>query len=597
MFKRFMAAACCAALLAVFPFASAQAEVFQGYDSKDFVAQPAVITKLDSAQSLASLESEQLPGAVWMELDSSLQVVSEAGEPLGSFSQIYADSVSGAALPIVELKDAAALTALSSFVEQTPVSDLAIASEDVGLLSQVQGEISSARLYYIAQPAATDALRQVQLGIANVVGAQVVVLENAEASKEAIAYYQARFKSAWVVTDGSDIEIANAVGNGAYGVISPDAKPVYAMYDRIAAAGETAILSRAPFIAAHRGYVGIHYENTLGAVEDAANIGATHAEVDIYRTADDEVVLHHNTDINYNGSSVPVSSLTLAELKSIDLSNGDRVPTLDEVFEAMNGGSLGDLILIVEFKGTDARLVELFAQKVTQYNVASRVVVISFYSDQLLRVREQLPTISTSLLLNIADGAPGQVLSLAKSSNSGIDITKAALVNNYGEGTLESEYAGYFRTMADRGYSVWMWTYETIDTARAISNGVTGITTDDPNVGNQIASLNVSDTLSVAKLPADGDTIEIEATTYRGETRTVSARVILLEEGEGEVKAMLVAQPENGVGLLTGSVTLREGKEADNQPGGCNSAIGFAGLGGALLLVGAAAVALLRKKA
>lgn len=593
MFKRFMAAACCAALLAVFPFASAQAEVFQGYDSKDFVAQPAVITKLDSAQSLASLESEQLPGAVWMELDSSLQVLSEAGEPLGSFAQIYADSVSGAALPIVELKDAAALTALSSFVEETPVSDLAIASEDVGLLSQVQGEISSARLYYIAQPAATDALRQVQLGIANVVGAQVVVLENAEASKEAIAYYQARFKSAWVVTDGSDIEIANAVGNGAYGVISPDAKPVYAMYDRIAAAGETAILSRAPFIAAHRGYQGIHYENTLGAVEDAADIGATHAEVDIYRTADDEVVLHHNANITYNDISVPVSSLTLAQLKTIELPEGgiDRVPTLDEVFEAMNGGSLGDLILIVEFKGTDARLVELFAQKVTQYNIASRVVVISFYSDQLLRVREQLPTISTSLLLNIADGAPGQVLSLAKSSNSGIDITKAALVNNYGEGTLESEYAGYFRTMADRGYSVWMWTYETIDTARAISNGVTGITTDDPNVGNQISSLNVSDTLSVAKLPADGDTIEIEATTYRGETRTVSARVILLEEGEGEVKAMLVAQPENGVGLLTGSVTLQE------KPGGCNSAIGFAGLGGALLLVGAAAVALLRKKA
>ena len=530
-----------------------------------------------------------------MEVDASLQVVSDAGEPLGSFAEIYAQEVSGVSLPVVEPQGAAAVTALGAFVEETPVADLAVAG-DAGILMQVRSEIPSARLYYTAAAVEGDALLQTQLGLANTAGAQVVVIESGAAEREAVAYYQARFKSVWVLTDGSAGQIADAVGSGAYGVIAPDAQPVYALYDRIEGAGEGTVLSRAPFIAAHRGYVGIHDENTVGAIEDAANIGATHAEIDIYRTADNQIVLHHNTNVNYNGASVPVSSLTLAQLQTIELSGGDRIPTLDEVFSSMNAGNLGDMLLIIEFKGQDAQLVNLFAQKVNEYNVLPRVVVISFFPDQLLRVRAQLPTVSTSYLLNATDGAAERALSMAKSVDGGIDITKAALTGNYGSGTTESAYADYFRTMADRGYSSWMWTYETLDTPLAITNGVTGITTNDPNAGNQIASLNVSDVPEVSELPADGDIIEISATTYRGETRTVSARVILLGEGNGEVQAMLAAQPESGVGLLTGSVTIRAAKPSSDG-GGCSSAIGFAGLGGAILLVGAAAACLLRRRA
>ena len=600
MFKRIAAAVCCAALLAVIPCSAVYAETFaantdNGGSGSDFNAQPTVVTRLADAESLASLEAGQAPNVVWMEVDASLQVVSDAGEPLGSFAEIYAQEVSGVSLPVVEPQGAAAVTALGAFVEETPVADLAVAG-GAGILMQVRSEIPSARLYYTAAAVEGDALLQTQLGLANTAGAQVVVIESGAAEREAVAYYQARFKSVWVLTDGSAGQIADAVGSGAYGVIAPDAQPVYALYDRIEGAGEGTVLSRAPFIAAHRGYVGIHDENTVGAIEDAANIGATHAEIDIYRTADNQIVLHHNTNVNYNGASVPVSSLTLAQLQTIELSGGDRIPTLDEVFSSMNAGNLGDMLLIIEFKGQDAQLVNLFAQKVNEYNVLPRVVVISFFPDQLLRVRAQLPTVSTSYLLNATDGAAEQALSMAKSVDGGIDITKAALTGNYGSGTTESAYADYFRTMADRGYSSWMWTYETLDTPLAIANGVTGITTNDPNAGNQIASLNVSDVPEVSELPADGDIIEISATTYRGETRTVSARVILLGEGNGEVQAMLAAQPESGVGLLTGSVTIRAAKPSSDG-GGCSSAIGFAGLGGAILLVGAAAACLLRRRA
>ncbi len=604
MFKRLAALICCAALPLAISVAAVNAEVFQGYDSADFVAQPTVVTKLDSEDSIESLRAEQAPNVVWMVVDSSLQIVSGADESLGSFADIYADEVSGTALPVVQPQDAAALAALADYVSSSPIDELAIAG-DLSILTQAQEEISSARLYYIASDAATDALRQTQLGLANTAGAQVVVLESEEASAESVAYYQARFKSVWVITDGSAVQIADAVGSGAYGVISPDAAPVYDLYDKIGASAEdgarASVLSRAPFVAAHRGYTGLHAENTVGAIEDAAAVGATHVEIDIRFSEDKEIVVYHNDNITYNGSSVPVSSLTLSELQSVSLAGGtseDVIPTIEDVFEAVESGETGDLILIIEFKGREAELVTSFAEKVAEYNMQSRVVVISFFPEQLQRVRAQLPTISTSYLLNATDGSAERALASAKSVNSGIDLTKDALTSNYGDGTLESAYNEIFRTFADRGYALWMWTYETNDTARAAASGVTGITTNEAAMGAQIHSLSLSDTLEVQALPADGDTIAVPARTYAGDEVTVSARVILLSQGENEAQAVLVAQPETGVGLVSGSVTLRVAENGGQTGGsGCNSTAGIAGTGAALfLLLGGAGLAVKKKR-
>lgn len=626
MFKRLAAAVCGAALLALVPMTSVKAEVFHGYDSADFVGQPSVVTKLGSEDALASLEAEQSPNVIWMEVDSSLQAVAESGEALGAFADIYEDEVSGVALPVVQPQDADALSALAEYAAASPIEDLAIASADVTLLMQAQESLPSARLYYIASAAENDSQRQAQLGLANTVGAQVIVMDGEDVSAEAVSFYQARFKSVWVDTDGSAEQIADAVGSGAYGVISPDAQPVYGLYERIAATSEEAgempdLLSRSPFIAAHRGYVAAHAENTVGAIEDAAAMGATHAEIDIYLTADNEIVLHHNATVTYDGRSVSIGSLTLAQLQTIDLGSpsDDVIPTIDEVFQAMNAGTsegMDEIILIVEFKGREAELVTLFAQKVYQYNMASRISVISFFPEQIQRVRAELPTISTSYLL-YTTGAEN-ALAQAKAAGSGIDMQVDTLSAYYGSGTLASAYSDYFRTLADRGYSVWLWTYDDNvpddnredDKVTALRNGVTGITTNDAYMGSQIRSLSVPEVLELQQLPADGDMIEISALTYGGDEVTVPARVILLSQGEKEAQVMLAAQPETGMGLLSGCVTVQiaEGggpsqpslpdPEQPEEGGGCSSAaagIG-AGSGALLLLASAAAVMAFRRK-
>lgn len=253
------------------------------------------------------------------------------------------------------------------------------------------------------------------------------------------------------------------MGQGAYGIIAPDAAKVFEVYGKIGSAKEkNYILSRAPYIAAHRGDTTVHSENTVGAIEDAARIGATHVEIDIRLTADEQIVLLHDDDIRYalrddagNPAAGYVSKLTLAQLKSYTMSDGvSKIPTLDEVFEAVNRDGVGDMVLIIEFKGQEAKLVDLFRQKVAEYGMAGRITVISFYPAQLVRVAEQLPSVPASLLL-YTDGA-NAATSQAYSNGSGIDMQfngGAGLREYYGEGSTASAYADIFRTFADKGYS------------------------------------------------------------------------------------------------------------------------------------------------
>ena len=166
-----------------------------------------------------------------------------------------------------------------------------------------------------------------ELEKANVLGIQVLVLSHADASVDNVRYLQARFKSVWVETDGSAAQVADAIGSGAYGIITDDAETVRDVFVKIAAAsdadaeGSPMVITRTPFVAAHKGDHMLYMENSAEAVAEAAKIGATHVEIDIRLTKDGQIVVFHNDQIPYNGQNVNVNSLTLEEIKSIDLPN------------------------------------------------------------------------------------------------------------------------------------------------------------------------------------------------------------------------------------------------------------------------------------
>ncbi|MCW3467670.1 glycerophosphodiester phosphodiesterase [Chitinophaga nivalis] len=81
-------------------------------------------------------------------------------------------------------------------------------------------------------------------------------------------------------------------------------------------------------VIAHRGAWKHHEgsQNSVTSLKDAIKLGCAGSEFDVWLSADEELVVSHDPEIG--GKKVEGS--TLAELQTVQLKNGDRVPTLDE---------------------------------------------------------------------------------------------------------------------------------------------------------------------------------------------------------------------------------------------------------------------------
>ena len=98
-----------------------------------------------------------------------------------------------------------------------------------------------------------------------------------------------------------------------------------------------------PLIIAHRGASGLAPENTLAAFHKALEVGADAIELDVRLTRDGRVVVIHDRMLNRTTTGKgPVGTYSLEEVKSLDAGSwfgpqfsGERVPTLEEVFDVM----------------------------------------------------------------------------------------------------------------------------------------------------------------------------------------------------------------------------------------------------------------------
>jgi glycerophosphoryl diester phosphodiesterase len=99
---------------------------------------------------------------------------------------------------------------------------------------------------------------------------------------------------------------------------------------------------------AHRGAPRELDENTVEGFLRAVERGADAVELDVHRTSDGAVVVHHDPTLaGPDGRPVPIAEATLAEVSRCSLARGGRVPTLAAVLDA-----LGDRARVyVELKG------------------------------------------------------------------------------------------------------------------------------------------------------------------------------------------------------------------------------------------------------
>ncbi|ASI99823.1 glycerophosphodiester phosphodiesterase family protein [Thermococcus celer] len=150
----------------------------------------------------------------------------------------------------------------------------------------------------------------------------------------------------------------------------------------------------------HRGYMSHYPENSLLAFRKAIEAGADGIELDVWLTRDGEVVVMHDETIDRTSNmSGKIKEMTLEELKGADIGMGERIPTLEEVFEALPK----DALVNVEIKDPDA--VERVAEIVASSN-PERVMVSSFNLDALREYRKQDDTTRMGLLIEREEVVP-----------------------------------------------------------------------------------------------------------------------------------------------------------------------------------------------
>jgi glycerophosphoryl diester phosphodiesterase len=160
-----------------------------------------------------------------------------------------------------------------------------------------------------------------------------------------------------------------------------------------------------PAVIAHRGDKSHAPENTLAAFKLAAEKGADAIEFDVKLTADGQVIVLHDqtVDRTTNGTG-NVSALPLKVLRELDagawfseMFRGERIPTLEEVFETV-GKRLFLNVELTNYATPGDDLIAKVVELVKKHDMQDRTLFSSFFIRNLRKVRLLLPKVPRGLL-------------------------------------------------------------------------------------------------------------------------------------------------------------------------------------------------------
>lgn len=228
-----------------------------------------------------------------------------------------------------------------------------------------------------------------------------------------------------------------------------------------------------PLNIAHRG-ASIHaLENSREAFEKAVDVGADMIELDIQLTSDGVPIVLHDASLDRTTTGHgPLAPLSLADLREVQLINGESIPTLDEVLSLFKGRIQFDLE--VKAAGAISEVVKL----VKDHGMEDDVLVTSFHPDAIAYVNGQDTPMRNALLIGQPTLNLGVRLNeafpffwLRKARTKGISIHYSV---------LPERLLGWLRKWH---YDIYIWTVD----ARPImekyyASYIDGIITNRPDV-------------------------------------------------------------------------------------------------------------------
>ncbi|MBB5933593.1 glycerophosphodiester phosphodiesterase [Streptomyces zagrosensis] len=276
-----------------------------------------------------------------------------------------------------------------------------------------------------------------------------------------------------------------------------------------ATSAQAADPSPAPVTVAHRGASAYAPENTLAAIDAAAELDIDWVENDVQRTKDGKLVIVHDTTLNRttdveqvfpHRAPWNVADFTLKEIKRLDAGSwfgpkfaGERVPTLEQY---MNQVSSNRQSLLMEIKapelypGIERQTLDVLRRQgwLDGHHVKRRLIIQSFSADSVKITHELRPEVKTGFL-----GTPA-VADLPKYAKFSDQI-------NPSYKTVNADYVAAIQAVRGahgRPLEVYTWTVNDAPNAVKVADmGVDGIITNTPDV--------VRDAVEPATKSDDGD--------------------------------------------------------------------------------------------
>lgn len=147
----------------------------------------------------------------------------------------------------------------------------------------------------------------------------------------------------------------------------------------------------------HRGAMGHAPENTLASIRKALEIGVPCVEIDVY-FVDGQLVVFHDSRLERttNGTGYLLDQ-NFSDLRSLDAGDGEKIPTLKEVFEAVHLQAG----INIELKGPNtARRVVEFVFKMRDMGWSDDLILISSFDHrELARIRQLDPRIKVGAMM------------------------------------------------------------------------------------------------------------------------------------------------------------------------------------------------------
>ncbi len=427
-------------------------------------------------------------------------------------------------IPEFRMTTQAQTDALVAAVNSTSAQEAVLVSSNADLIKSTRAQKPTVirGVYEVTAEAMDKDTRFAEYQKAAGANAQGILLPYALATKDNVAVLQNFQLAVWTLgTDvDTDTEAAYLLASGANAVISDNWALVSGAETKLFTAENS--LTRTPVVSGHRGYPEKYAENSIASYVAAYRAGADNLETDVHLSKDGYVMICHddNIDRTTNGTGY-IHDLTYEQLRSYKLNGTDEpIPTFEEMLIEFQDK---DVKILCELKEDQAELPKKTAELVKKYGMEDQVLYISFFSNQVKLIKQELNTCANLLGGSFVAGADAAAV-----LNGYYTLQTSALSCN---GTMGPSYtnvnAEYVRDAGDRGMTFWTWTYTS--GVRSLVNemflaGMNGLTTNDaPYFTNVVKTIIAPDT--VYAVANNKLTLNAKAITYGGRKTGIGSSI------------------------------------------------------------------------